>query len=203
MARCQCWLTVNCTQTSYQLKSQYRNFFFQENAIENVACKMSTIFVLLSMSHPQNIRTHTSTYLISVAYNFAFLSSAITPIISCKRLLPAKNKQKYKDRYLVEFSDIGWVMEVWLPCYPGAFQKHSRASVANLGVLKFSLVNKLHIFYSINKIFCVEFQRVYLKFHTKYLTHTLKDTIFIQCWKLKSCRVDELVCIFETPPGFR
>ena len=25
------------------------------------------------------------------------------------------------------------------------------------------------------KIFCVEFQRVPLKFHTKYLTHTLKD----------------------------
>ena len=24
------------------------------------------------------------------------------------------------------------------------------------------------------KIFCVEFQRCYLKFHTKYLTHTLK-----------------------------
>ena len=27
------------------------------------------------------------------------------------------------------------------------------------------------------KIFCVEFQRVPLKFHTKYLTHTLKDAI--------------------------
>ena len=30
------------------------------------------------------------------------------------------------------------------------------------------------------KIFCVEFQRVPLKFHTKYLTHTLKDVDFIQ-----------------------
>ena len=29
-----------------------------------------------------------------------------------------------------------------------------------------------------DKIFCVEFQRVSLKFHTKYLTHTLKDTFF-------------------------
>ena len=35
------------------------------------------------------------------------------------------------------------------------------------------------------KIFCVEFQMVPLKFHTKYLTHTLKDTIFIQCWQFK------------------
>ena len=32
------------------------------------------------------------------------------------------------------------------------------------------------------KIFCVEFQRYPLKFHTKYLTHTLKDMIFIQHW---------------------
>ena len=30
------------------------------------------------------------------------------------------------------------------------------------------------------KIFCVEFQRYPLKFHTKYLAHTLKDAIFIQ-----------------------
>ena len=30
------------------------------------------------------------------------------------------------------------------------------------------------------KIFCVEFQRVPLKFHTKYFTHILKDVIFIQ-----------------------
>ena len=28
------------------------------------------------------------------------------------------------------------------------------------------------------KIFCVEFQRVPLKFHTKYLTHTLKDIFY-------------------------
>ena len=27
------------------------------------------------------------------------------------------------------------------------------------------------------KIFCVEFQRVPLKFHTKYLTHTLNDML--------------------------
>ena len=30
------------------------------------------------------------------------------------------------------------------------------------------------------KVFCVEFQRYALKFHTKYLTHTLKDVHFIR-----------------------
>ena len=48
----------------------------------------------------------------------------------------------------------------------------------NLRALKFSPVNKMHIFQCMDKIFCVEFQREPLKFHTKYLTHTLKDTIF-------------------------
>ena len=50
----------------------------------------------------------------------------------------------------------------------------------NLRALKFSPVNKMHIFQYVGKIFCLEFQREPLKFHTKYLTHTMKDTIFIQ-----------------------
>ena len=37
-------------------------------------------------------------------------------------------------------------------------------------------------FQCMDKIFCVEFQRIPLKFHTKYLTHTLKDMIFIEYW---------------------
>ena len=52
----------------------------------------------------------------------------------------------------------------------------------NLRALKFSTVNKIYIFQYMGNIFCVEFQRVPLKFHTNYLTHTLKDTIFIQSW---------------------
>ena len=56
----------------------------------------------------------------------------------------------------------------------------------NLKALKISPVNKIHIFQCMGKIFCVEFQRYPLKFHTKYLTHTLKDTIFIQHWNFKS-----------------
>ena len=55
-----------------------------------------------------------------------------------------------------------------------------------LRALKFSYVNKIHIFQCMGKIFCVEFQRYPLKFHTKYRTHTLKDMIFMQFWNFKS-----------------
>ena len=56
----------------------------------------------------------------------------------------------------------------------------------NLRALKISPVNKIHIFQCMSKIFCVEFQRYPLKFHTKYLTHTLNDMIFTQFWNFKS-----------------
>ena len=45
----------------------------------------------------------------------------------------------------------------------------------NVRALKISMLYKNHNFQCMGKIFCVEFQRVPLKFHTKYLTHTLKD----------------------------
>ena len=56
----------------------------------------------------------------------------------------------------------------------------------NLRALKISMLFKNHIFQCMGKIFCVEFQRVPLKFHTKYLTHTLKDVDFIHRWTFKS-----------------
>ena len=56
----------------------------------------------------------------------------------------------------------------------------------NLRALKISIFYKNHIFQCMGKILCVEFQRVPLKFHTKYLTHTLKDVDFIHRWKFKS-----------------
>ena len=65
----------------------------------------------------------------------------------------------------------------------------------NLRALKFSTANEIHIFRCMGKTFCLEFQRVPLKFHTKYHTHTLKDTIFIQCvfetpaWELLWCQL--------------
>ena len=60
--------------------------------------------------------------------------------------------------------------------------------LVNLVALKFLPLNKLRIFQCIGKIFCVEFQRVPLKFHTKYLTHTLKDAIFIRAENLRSLK---------------
>ena len=54
------------------------------------------------------------------------------------------------------------------------------------------------------KIFCVEFQRWPLKFHTKYLAHTMKDIYFIERWSYKSSvNVFETVLwtsIWEQPP---
>ena len=55
-----------------------------------------------------------------------------------------------------------------------------------MSLSKWPPANKIHIFQCMGKIFCVEFQRYPLKFHTKYLIHTLKDTIFIQHWNFKS-----------------
>ena len=40
-------------------------------------------------------------------------------------------------------------------------------------------LDKNCIFQCMGKVFCVELQRYPLKFHTKYLTHTLKDVYFI------------------------
>ena len=41
------------------------------------------------------------------------------------------------------------------------------------------MLHKNHILECMGKTFCVEFQRVSLKFHTKYLAHTLQDLDFI------------------------
>ena len=56
----------------------------------------------------------------------------------------------------------------------------------NLRAPKISMLYKNYIFQSMGQIFCVKFQSVTLKFHTKYLTHTLKDMDFIHRWKFKS-----------------
>ena len=77
----------------------------------------------------------------------------------------------------------------------GHFQK--AYELIYLEALRFALFNKLHIFQCIGKILWVEFQRVPLKFHTKYLTHTLKDEIFIQCWRFKSSYIWGLAHVFK------
>ena len=74
--------------------------------------------------------------------------------------------------YLSVSVGVGWYGQLgW-----GSFQKHE---LVNLGARKFSLVKKIYIFQCMGKIFCVEFQREPLKFHTKYLAHTLKEAILI------------------------
>ena len=79
----------------------------------------------------------------------------------------------------------------------GAFKK--TYELINLGACKFSFISKLHIFQCMAKISCVEFQRFPLKFHTKYLTHTLKEKIVIQYWNFRSFHDYELINVFETP----
>ena len=79
----------------------------------------------------------------------------------------------------IQYFSAWWALLAW-----GHFKKANE--LLNLRTLKFSHVNKMHIFQCMVKIFCVEFQREPLKFHTKYLTHTLKDAIFIQRWNFKS-----------------
>ena len=82
----------------------------------------------------------------------------------------------------------------WWPlricCYtvslsPGGRFKNTY-ELLNPRALKISKLHKNHIFQCMGKIFCVEFQRVPLKFHSKYLTHTLKDVHSIHRWKFKS-----------------
>ena len=66
----------------------------------------------------------------------------------------------------------------------GRFKK--TYELLNLRALHISPVNKMHIFQCMGKIFSVEFHGEPLKLHTKCLTHTLKDMIFIQHWNCKS-----------------
>ena len=56
----------------------------------------------------------------------------------------------------------------------------------NLRAVKISILYKNYIFQCMGMIFCVEFQKVPLKFHTKYLTQTLKDVDFIHSRKFES-----------------
>ena len=71
----------------------------------------------------------------------------------------------------------------------GRVSKTHIYELLNLRALKISMLCKNHIFQRMDKIFCVEFQRIPLKFHTKYLTHTLKEVDFIHRGKLKSSSI--------------
>ena len=68
--------------------------------------------------------------------------------------------------------------------------------VINLRAPTFSMLNENCLFQCMVKIFCVEFQRFPLKFHSNYLTHTLKDVSFIDKWIFTSFNFYELVSVF-------
>ena len=79
------------------------------------------------------------------------------------------------------------------PCYPlscwwslemSEGRSKTIDDLLNRRALKISTLYKDCIFQCMDEIFCVEFERYPLKFHTKYLTHTFKD-----------------ISVFETPPG--
>ena len=74
----------------------------------------------------------------------------------------------------------GWVLTRGVDCWPGGLFKKAYELV-DLGDLKSSLLNKLHIFQCTDKIFCVEFQRVTLKFNNK----KIPLTISVQSWKFR------------------
>ena len=78
----------------------------------------------------------------------------------------------------------------------GAFWKCLHA---HKSTLKSSLLNKLNIFQGIYKIFCVEFQKVTLKFPPKDLAHTLKDMILYPV-AFKSSQIYKTKCVFEITP---
>ena len=80
----------------------------------------------------------------------------------------------------------------------GRFKNHYE--LLNLRALKISPLYQNHFFQCMGKIFCVEFQRYPLKFHTKYLTHTLKDVDFIHRWKLRALGLFSSKVFLKRPP---
>ena len=74
-------------------------------------------------------------------------------------------------------------------------------ALLNPGALKISMFYTNRIFQCMGEIFCVEFQRCPLKFHAKYLTHTLKDIFLYKTEILRALKSKSSHAFFETPPG--
>ena len=97
-----------------------------------------------------------------------------------------------------------WMLELsyhWnLTAIWAALHLKNAYGLGNLGALISLLLNKItHSSMYGCEIFCVEFQRVPLKFHTKYLTHTLKD-IFSYNVKIQELSDLRARRLFEMPP---
>ena len=149
--------------------------------------------------------------LYNVSKNYTFKITAISPRVQWVKILHClgTSEANMNDTGNRSFWSINSLIPVRCSCYlklvnfplqsrylehfqwnchqaiPGGRFKNTY-ELLNLRALKFSHVNKIHIFQCMGKIFCVEFQRYPLKFHTKYLAHTLKDLLFIQHRNFKS-----------------
>ena len=108
----------------------------------------------------------------------------------------------HRKPFLMDNNDItvlcGKYHTCWWPgcakCH-GAFQKH-----LNPRSPKFSPAIKIYIFQCMDKIFSVEFQWYPLKFHTKYHTHTLKDTFLYNNEILRTLRFKSSYVFLKRPP---
>ena len=98
----------------------------------------------------------------------------------CKQPMPFKSLTR------ASIILLSWHPKAYSPMIPSGGRFKNTYELLNLRALKISKLHKNHILQCMGKIFCVEFQRVPLKFHTKYLAHTLKDVDFIHIWKFKS-----------------
>ena len=89
-------------------------------------------------------------------------------------------------RYVSPYDVIGpqWINESKCVLSDRGFK--NTYELVNLRALKISTLYKICIFHFMCKIFCMDHQRYPIKFHTKYITHTLKDEHFILRWKYKN-----------------
>ena len=127
--------------------------------------------------------------------------------------LPAPFEQNYKniknilklDKYLLSKSkhkrlksnctDNAWVPQCMCAC-PDDHLKNAYEHFR----YKSSLIWIEYTSFNVQeRLFHVKFESVPLKFHTKCLSHTSKDMIFIKHRISKSSLTNELLCTFETP----
>ena len=107
------------------------------------------------------------------------------PHLYIKTVFPRYGDSHVKDKTVVRPSFIFNMgipilvrRHLYIEMAPGPGDRLKNAfKLLNLRAPKYSPLNKIAIFQYMEKIFCVEFWRVPLKFHMKYLTHTLKDMI--------------------------
>ena len=82
---------------------------------------------------------------------------------------------------------------------PGGRFKNT-CELLNLRALTFLPVNKIYISQCMSKVFCVELQRWTLKFHTKYLRHTMKDMILYNIEIVRTLRLKSTYAFFKRSP---